>query len=442
MKVGLLFLFIFSQFCFAQRGFVIPDKQKKITIPFETINNLVFITVEINQVPLTFLLDTGVAQTILFSLGDKEIDLHNKEKMKFSGLGGDKEVEGIRSRNNIVKITDQYIDHQHTIYIVLDENFNFSTFIGIPVHGIIGYDFFKNHPVEINYLSKKITIYNDENYYKRKTKKFTELPLQIENSKPYLIGNVDLTTQKSSSKVLIDTGNSDALWLFPNKMEGFFHDHPNIEDFLGRGFNGDIHGKRTRIHNFYIGDFQVKEPITSVPDAASIKQLQFEKDREGSIGSEIMRRFTTIYDYKNSKRLLKKNKNYDEPFHLNMSGLDFKHIGMKWEKEYLKLIEPKTDGAQNKESVASLVNFQYKFVLKPVFAIAGIRENSPAYLAGIKKNDVVETINGRSISDLKLEDINQMMRKDEGRIIRIEITRKEVPMNFSFILTDPIPYKE
>jgi hypothetical protein len=47
----------------------------KVKIPF-SINNLVFIPINVNGVELTFLLDSGVKETILFSLEEKnEISL-------------------------------------------------------------------------------------------------------------------------------------------------------------------------------------------------------------------------------------------------------------------------------------------------------------------------------------------------------------------------------
>jgi hypothetical protein len=70
----------------AQNTFELINTQKAV-IPFKFINNLIFIPVNINGAELTFLLDTGVSETILFSLDNKELKLGNVEKVKFSGLG-------------------------------------------------------------------------------------------------------------------------------------------------------------------------------------------------------------------------------------------------------------------------------------------------------------------------------------------------------------------
>jgi hypothetical protein len=51
---------------------------------------------------LTFLLDTGVAETSIFSLENKEIKLAML-KEKVSGLGGSASIDDFRSDNNIAK---------------------------------------------------------------------------------------------------------------------------------------------------------------------------------------------------------------------------------------------------------------------------------------------------------------------------------------------------
>ena len=72
------FLFLFwifftpSTFVFSQEGFQFETDKKKVTIPFQLINNLIFIPINVNGVELNFLLDTGVEETILLSLEDKE----------------------------------------------------------------------------------------------------------------------------------------------------------------------------------------------------------------------------------------------------------------------------------------------------------------------------------------------------------------------------------
>jgi len=435
-----IFILFLSIFANAQNSFEIKDA-KKIVIPFKLINNLIFIPITVNGAELTFLLDTGVAETTIFSLENKEMKLSKFEKIRFSGLGGSASIEGFKSDHNVGKIGDHFINTSFTLFIILDQDFNISSHIGIPVNGIIGYHFFKNHPIIIDYVSKKITVYNDTDLFKKKIKRFEVLPISVERSKPYIFTDVEMTNERKSSKLLVDLGNSDAIWLFPALIKNFVYNRPNIDDFLGRGFNGDIYGKRSRIHNFYLGNFKFEKPLTAMPDEFSIQYVKLVEERKGSVGSEIMRRFTAAFDYPNEKMYLRKNRNYDDPFHFNMSGLDFKQDGMQWEKDIVT-VETKTPNSALTETKVISNNLQYKFVLKPIFSIAGVRKDSPSDKAGLKKDDVLITINGRKTSDMTLQKIMEMMKSDEGKTIRMVVLRKDQELNLSFTLEDPIPYQE
>lgn len=439
MKFKLLLLvLILSIFINAQNSFELINT-KKAVIPFKFINNLIFIPINVNGAELTFLLDTGVSETILFSLENKEIKLSNVEKMKFSGLGGSVSIDGLKSERNTGKIGEEIINTSMSIYIILDEEFNISSHVGIPVNGVIGYHFFKDHPVSIDYSSKKITIYENADLLKKKTKRFEEFAITIEKDKPYLHADVEMTNEKKDSKLMIDLGNSDAIWLFPTLIKNFVYNRPNIDDFLGRGFNGDIYGKRSRIHNFYLGNFKFEKPLTAMPDEFSIQHVNLVENRKGSVGNEIMRRFTVIFDYTNQKLYLRKNRFFDDPFHFNMSGLDFRQDGLEWQEDRVK-IETQKSAMVSAEVYKD--SFQYKFSLKPIFSISGVRKDSPAYEAGLKKDDKVLSINGEKTSDMTLEKIVELMKSNEGRNITMVIRRKNEELTFRFALEDPIPYQE
>ncbi|MFS4470837.1 PDZ domain-containing protein [Chryseobacterium sp. T20] len=439
MKFKLLLLGLFlSIFVNAQNTFELINT-KKAVIPFQFINNLIFIPINVNGAELTFLLDTGVSETILFSLENKEVKLSNVEKVKFSGLGGSLSIDGLKSERNIGKIGSEIVNTSMSLYIILDEEFNISSHVGIPVNGVIGYHFFKDHPIYIDYTSKKLTVYENSDLLKKKIRKFEEFPITIERDKPYLYAGVEMTNEKKDSKLLVDLGNNDAIWLFPTLIKNFVYNRPNIDDFLGRGFNGDIFGKRSRIHNFYLGSFKFEKPLTAMPDEFSIQHVTLVENRKGSVGSEIMRRFTVVFDYPAKKIYLKKNRFFNDPFHFNMSGLDFKQDGLEWQEDRVNIETQKSATVVNEVYKDA---FQYKFSLKPIFSIAGVRKDSPAYEAGLKKEDRILSINGDSTSEMTLEKIVELMKSNEGKNITMVIQRKNEKLTLSFTLQDPIPYQE
>lgn len=429
----------------AQDGFEILHHKKSVSIPFRHINNLIFVDLKVNQVNLTFLLDTGVAETLLFSLDNKDITFENAEKIRFTGLGGSQYIEGIKSTQNQVQAHENLIDSQHEIYLILDEEFNFSSHVGIPVNGIMGYHFFKNHRVKIDFNRKRITVYRDGKASEKKFRKFERLPMVLEGNKPYIEAQVQQNRDFFPAKMLVDLGNSDALWLFPNRIPEFNYNRPNIDDFLGRGFNGDIYGKRSRIHAIKIGSTLLDRPIVALPSAASVQSMSFAKDRIGSIGADILKRFVLGLDYPNGGFYFKKTASVGLPFKLNMSGLDVKHDGMRWEKDLVRVEVPKMSESNFEKGTTIKVNpgeFQYKFVLKPEYSVAGVREGSPAFEAGIKKGDQLLEINNKKVSEMSLEQINNLFSSEENRLLKIKLLRKSETLVKEILLKDPIPYQE
>lgn len=442
MKSLKFILLLFCTFSFAQNGFQISDP-KKTVIPFQLINNLIFIPVNINGADLTFLLDSGVNETLLFSLENKEVSFNDLVKIKFSGLGESKDVEGLRSDNNLVTIGKDFRDHKQTVFIILDESINFSSHVGIPVNGIIGYQFFKDHPVQIDYVTQKIIVFNDNKLLSKRSKRFESFPITLETNKPYIMAGVEMTQNRVESKMLLDLGNSDAVWLFPKLIKDFVYNRPNIDDYLGQGFNGDIYGKRSRIHRLYIGDFAFEKPLAAMPDEYSIQNLRIVPNRKGSLGSDIFRRFTVIFNYPENRLYLKKNKHFNEPFIFNKSGLDLQHDGMIWEKDLVQVeTMPARSDNEGVKAYEAEKSFKYNFVLKPQYSVVGCRKDSPCFVAGIRKDDKIITINKKKASDYTLEKINNLLREEDGTRVTFEVERDLQKMTFQIILIDPIPYKD
>lgn len=417
-----LLLLFSSIIILPQNGFQLHSKKNKTVIPFQLINNLIIIPVNINGVNLNFLLDTGVENTILFSLEDTEtVDFKNVEKIKIRGLGTGEPIEALRSKNNILTLKN-FIDNDHEIYIILDQEVNFSSQLGIPVHGIIGYHFFKNHIVELNYKTKRVIVYqNLSDFSRKKLTKFTEIPISIDLEKPYLTVQSNLNNKKIDTKLLIDSGNSDAVWLFENdeiKTPQLFFD-----DFLGRGFSGDIYGKRSRIESIQIGEIKINYPTTSFPKKESLEGIGLVKGRNGSIGSGILKRFHVLFDYRNQKMYIKKNTSFDDPFNYNMSGLEIQHNGLEYVSEKVELATSiKNNGIEISTDLPT--RFKYQFVLKPVYIVSNVRENSPASLAGLLKEDVITKIDNNNAYRYSLNEITTLLQSEEGKWISIEYKRK------------------
>ncbi|WP_298895822.1 aspartyl protease family protein [uncultured Psychroserpens sp.] len=433
---ALILLFVMSfSFSFGQGDFNLP-KRKTDKIRFQLINNLIIIPVEINGVKLSFLLDTGVSKPLLFNITNTDsLQINNVETIFIRGLGDGESVKALKSNNNFFKIGNA-VNINQDVYVVFDQNINFTPRLGVPVHGIIGYDLFKNFVVEINYRSKYLKLHRKDAYQYKPCKKCETFNLSFYNNKPYMDLKAKFGDQNVPIKLLIDTGSSDALWLFEDESKGISTTHHNyFHDFLGRGLSGNVYGLRSIVKSLNLKDFKLNNVNVAFPDSSAITYARRHKERNGSLGAEMLRRFNLIIDYGNSKITLKKNSNFKAGFQYNRSGIVLEQTGVRVVRERSNNNILDSYG-QNRDKVNIDIVRSYQFKLKPAFTIVDIRKGSPAERAGLKIDDVVLSINGKEAHLLKLQQVIGYFRERPGKSVRLKIERNKEIMNFDFKLED------
>jgi hypothetical protein len=392
-----------QQFQSANRGFLFDDpRDKSITIEFKSASNLIIIPVTINESDtLNFILDTGVRFPIITELPFvNKLNLNYLMPVQIQGLGEGHELTAYRSANNSIKLNGLTAWNQE-IQMIIDENFQISHMLGLPVHGLIGFNLFKDYIVKIDYSSEKLTLYRPEHYKYRDRKKDIILPLHFDGNKPFVRTSiVTEELQEVPVKLLVDTGASDAIWLSEKSDERIGIPQNHIETFLGRGLNGDLYGTKGRIDGLWVGPLVLPKPIVAFPNSDLIDQLISSNDRNGTIGAEILRRFLVTIDYRNSRMTLRPTYRVKEDFNYNMSGME--------------VINPMPG--------------------LPIFTITDIRENSPAYFAGLQVNDQILSLNNSNHRSLELNDINLLLQSRENKKIKITVLREGEEYKTSFEL--------
>lgn len=426
----------------SQNGFRFQDiTKKKQRVSFRLINNLIVIPVDINGQTLSFILDTGVNKTIIFNLSKNDsIGLLNPVKITLRGLGGGEPVDAILSKNNKMKIKG-LVGYNESIYVILKDFFDLSSKMGTTIHGIIGYNLLKNFVVKINYKSKKIDFYNSEKYSFKQCKRCEILPIQFYRKKPFVNIKVQLDTIGTSLttvKMLVDSGGSDAIWLFENSKSEIQTPKRYFNDILGEGLSGSILGKRSRIPKLKIGNFEIVKPTVSFLDSMSTLNARKFKNRNGSIGGNILKRFTVWLDYSNKQIMLKKNGSFKTGFNYNMTGLDIVYSGKQLIKEENTKL---TAGAYSSKieannTISFVTNYSYKF--KPTYKIREVVKNSVSDKAGLKAGDIILGINRKPAYTYTLNEIISKLHERENKRIRFRIDRDGVQMTFQFRLEKKI----
>ncbi|GAA3624542.1 PDZ domain-containing protein [Flavivirga jejuensis] len=433
----ILMFFCLSILSFSQNKFVIQNKKQSDKIKFKLISNLIIIPVEVNGVSLSFLLDTGVSKPIIFNLDTLKIK--DTETVFLRGLGNKESVEALKSKNNVFKIGDA-IKLNQDLYAIYDSNINFVPRLGFPVHGIIGFDLFKDLVVEINYSKKFLKLTKADAYVYKKCEKCERLNLEFYKNKPYINADVTMNEKKIPVKLLIDSGGSDALWLFEDDSLGIKSGNNYFHDFLGHGLSGSVYGKRSKVKNFSLKNFEFNMANVSYPDSKYIAHAKKIKNRNGSVSGNVLKRFNIIFDYQKAIITLKKNRYFKEEFLYNKSGIELAHSGLRLVKERDDPVKDNNkegfgnSGSQNATRI--IINPRYKLSLKPAYTIVELRENSPAERAGLLVGDLVLSINNKASYKFKLQELIHAFYGNTGKLIKLIVSRNNIILTFEFRLED------
>lgn len=437
-RVLCFFIFlILSNLAFGQTSFNLPQTRSS-KIKFQLINNLIVVPLELNGVKLSFVLDTGVSRPILFNLVNMDsLQISNTESSFLRGLGSNGNIRAIRSRGNIIKIGEA-IAVNRDISMVFDDSINFTPRLGVAVHGIIGYDIFKDFVVEINYSSKYLRLHKRKYFKGFKNKKWRKLKIDIINRKPYLEANVNLNSNEIPVKLLIDTGGSDALWLFEKSKDNIeIPSEKRFRDFLGKGLSGAVYGVRSKVESFKLASHALYDVNVAFPDSSSLTIARQLKERNGSVSGNILKRFNLFFDYKGGNLWLKKNGRFKAPFYYNNSGITLEQRGLRVVKQ--RSNAARKDGyGRNVEGGNISIDLvdRYSFILKPSFQIVELRASSNASKVGVKTGDIILSINGKQTSSMTLQQVNELFYDKKGKTLRIRVDRDEVEMVFRFQLDD------
>lgn len=381
------------------------SSRKKITLPFKLVHNLIVIPVQINQSqPLNFILDSGVRNTLITRLYYSDsLDLKDASPITIRGLGQGDTIEAYYSTGNNMYMPGIQGDN-HKVYVLMEDVFNLSNRMGMPVHGIIGYDIFKNFIVKVNYSHKRITLYKPESKV-RIPKKAQTFPLAIEDTKPYLFGTIKQHNGDTLNvKLIVDTGASNSLSLYLPTDSRLTLPPKVMSAYLGRGLSGDINGKIGRLSAFRIGKYQLENLTAAYPDEEAVKLALNIAGRNGNLGSDILTRFTVIFDYPHQQLTLIPNHKYKEPFNYNMAGFE------------VTTPMPGTN----------------------LYIVSNVVEDSPAKLVGLQPGDQLLHINGRDCTELKLPELLNMLDSKPGTKLKLRLRREQEIIDVNFVLQSRI----
>ncbi|TZF85758.1 PDZ domain-containing protein (plasmid) [Pedobacter sp. BS3] len=375
--------------------------RKRLSIPFKVVKNLIVIPLMLNDKgPFNFIVDSGVGLFIITDPTLKDsLHVKNIRQIIINGFGEGHDISAYIAPSIDINIGNAILGNVSAA-IFKEDTFNLSSYTGMPVHGLIGFELFNSFTVRINYATNVLTLYRPESMFI--PKKGVRIPLSIEEHKPYIQASVTLDDQKTiPAHLIVDTGAGHPLSL--ETISGVPIEPPEtkIAANLGVGLAGPINGYLGRIARIRIGKYELNQVISSFPDYNDVTAKINSISRNGNIGYGILKRFNLVFDYARGYIYLKPFSTFKTPFEHDMTGMELLALGDKYDHIVISRVEPGSAAAE----------------------------------AGLESGDEILAINFKAVKTMSMQEIDDLFASKEGRSFMIDFIRHEDKQKAYVILT-------
>jgi hypothetical protein len=299
----------------AGRGSVVSDPKiseaSSAPIPFELADSLIYIEASLNgSMPLWMVLDTGSSATffdesVLMMLG---IPLAGEGSAVGPGQGSVQKLS--YSKHATLKFAGKELGDQTVATLPLEW---FSCEVGRRTDGFLGSNVFRNFVVEIDYSNQVLRLHDPTAYsYSGSGQR---VPLRfLWNEIPTVRAEV-LTRDGMAIEgtFVVDSGATTAIWL----TRAFSNAHPEllsapeaIEEPSVIAVGGEVNARLGHVSAIRLGGFVVPMPLTQFSQNTS--GILATPDLAGTIGAQMLRRFTVIFDYPHGQMILEPNEHFGE----------------------------------------------------------------------------------------------------------------------------------
>ena len=362
-------------------------------IPFELINNHIFVDATINGKPARLIVDTAGAN-ILTPAAAAKFGVSGAGKLSAAG-NGEERTDFAFANIDELRVGAARMDHP--VFYIVDLG-QLPDVEGVPLDGLVGYELFRRFGTTIDYARHEFTLTD--------TGKFTPPPgasaiaFDLDDHVPIMAA----TLGGLPARITIDTGSRSSLTLHSpfvraNNLVAAYHAAP--ESVTGWGVGGAVRGRMARLPVLQIGDQQIVgiagELFTGDKGAFA------NPDISANLGSGVLRRFTVAFDYDKRKMYLAPNADFAKADAFDRSGLWLLRDG-------------------------------------EVLRIADVVPDSAAARAGLRVDDRLVAIGGEAAGKRSLAQWRQLLRESPvGTRIVVRYRRGSDQHAADLVLADRIP---
>ena len=371
----------------------IDSADGRARIPFELINNHIFVDATINGKPARLIVDTAGANMLTPAAAAK-FGVTGAGKLSAAGNGEE------RTDFAFAHLDDFHVGAarlDHPLFYIVDLG-QLPDVEGVPLDGLVGYELFRRFGTTIDYARHEFTLTEAGKF--APPAGASAIAFDLDDHVPI----VNATLGGLPARITIDTGSRSSLTLhspFVRAHDLVVHYRAAPESVTGWGVGGAVRGRMARLPTLQIGDQRIDgiagELFTGDRGAFA------NPDISANLGSGVLRRFTVAFDYDNRKMYLAPNADFAKPDAFDRSGLWLLRDGV-------------------------------------VLRITDVVDGSAAVRAGLRVDDRIVAIAGEAVAKHSLAQWRQQLREPPvGARIAVTYRRGNDEQTVDLVLADRIP---
>lgn len=333
-------------------------------VPFDLVNNHVYVDADVDGKPARFLVDTG-AMNLLTPAAAKRLGVASAGKLSISGAG-DAAIDLSLAQGRDLRVGEAHLPHPVFYVVDLGEQLNS---MGVAYDGFIGYETFRRFVTTFDYAARVLTF--AEPGRSQPPVDAVVLPFEQDDRAPVLSGVLD----GIPLRLWIDSGSRGSLSL----NSPFVRRHGLLEKYgasgeavVGWGIGGPARAHPARLGVLHLGSIEVEGLAGDLSTTG--KGALATADYGAILGGAVLRRFTVGLDYDRKRMYLTANAENAAPEPFDRSGL--------WLQ---------ADGA--------------------VLRVGNVAAGTAAAQAGLRADDRIVSLRGAPVATRSLGDWRVMLRE-------------------------------
>jgi len=372
------------------RDFAFPEGATEVVVPFQFIENHLFLTAVVDCGEGLWVLDTGASMTVIDDAYADELGLELSGSVTGSGAGN--AVEVAFATLPPYGVGGIEFAEQNVGVIAIADLFRRTS--DIEIVGILGYDFLSRFATRVDYANETLTFYDPSTFEYEGDGVVLDAPLSGN------IFTVPVTVDgEFGGRWSLDLGAGGSAFHYPYAVEHGLLDRPSV-DVIGFGAGGQIAKKLQAYETMELAGFTVDDAWLTVPGTEVVGAFS-NTELTGNLGNTLFRHFVLTLDYERQQVIVERGDDFAREFPRGKAGLGL------WRPEGTDI---------------------------EVLYVSG---GTPADEAGFLEGDTVVSINGIAVEHFGgMMALRELMREDAGTEYVFGILRDGDPMELRLTLRE------